>query len=166
MKVQTMTEREAKEASAPPVLPDGEYDCEIGVAVEKQSKSSGMWMFEIDIRILLDNDKTRTVRDWVMTEGKAAWRLRQFCGAFDLMAEYEAGNINASDMERRSGRVSLKTEPGDDQYGPKNRIKAYLAVASAPTPRPRPQPGRQPAMAASTGADLGDDDIPFSPEWR
>lgn len=156
MKINPMSEKEARDAATPPPLPAGDYDCEIAVAVETVSKSSGMGMFEIDLRVFTDDGRTRTVRDYVMTEGKAAWRLRQCCVGLGLLAQYDAGEVGSYDFEGRSGRVSLIVEEDKNGlYPPKNRVKAYIVPGT-----PRPLQSAKPRQPVSAGHDL-DDEIPF-----
>ena len=158
MKVKPMSAQEQKNAEAPPLLPDGDYDFEIIGATEKQSKNSGMMMFELQLRILLEDDKSRLLRDYVMTEGAAAHRLRQVCECVGLLRHYEQGDIDAQDFENLAGRATLMTQADKTgTYADQNRVKRYLPANGAAPPMQRPAAPKRPVMA---DADL-DDDIPF-----
>lgn len=147
-----------KEANTGLLLPPGDYDFEIVGAEETFSKNTGLGMFALELRVISDAGEERKIRDYVMTEGKAAFRLRQLCEACGLLEAYERGELSGFDFERRTGRVKLGVEKSEE-YGDKNRVKAYLVpsqngAASMPPPRPR-----QEALPAAASA--MDDEIPF-----
>ena len=160
MKFAPMSEKEARDASAPAPLPNGDYDFEVISAVEKNSKSSGMGMFELELKVYKPDGGFRTIRDYVMTEGKAAWRLRQCCEGLGLVSQYEQGDLTQADFQGASGRCALITqEDPTGQYSPQNRVKTYIKAQSSARPAQRSQP--QHAMATAGSADDLDDEIPF-----
>ena len=154
MKFNPMSEQEANSGLC---LPTGEYDFEIIKAEETNSKSSGLGMFALELRVIGDDGVERRVRDYVMTEGKAAYRLRQCAVGCMLLEQYNAGELTGFDFEGRTGRVRLGIEKSE-QYGDRNRVMSYVQPgreASADRPR-TPSRVRERVPAA----DL-DDEIPF-----
>lgn len=166
MKFNPMSEQDARIASAPPVLPNGDYDCQVTCAIEKNSASSGMGMFEIEIKVFTGDAKTRMVRDYVMTEGKAAWRLRECCEGLGILDRYDAGDVSEHDFADRTGRVRLSTEPATEAYPAKNRVKRYLAPTTHQNAPARQSARNTQRQTASAGGGDIDDDIPFACEWR
>lgn len=151
------TPKTEEEIQAEMLLPDGEYDFTVAKAEEKTS-SSGNPMIALDLHVYRPDGGFFTVKDWVLE--KFARKLRNFCGALGLMAQYEKGELSAKLIEGRSGRCIIASEKGrkkDDgsgEYPPKNVIKDYVLPKAA---KALSESERAPAQTPLAS----DDEIPF-----
>lgn len=142
MKFQPAT---ADEVATSGLMEAGEYN---GTVVEATEKVSGSGNEMIEIRIDLDTPSggTYSVYDWLLGMDSMAWKLRHFAESANLVAKYDAGELGAEDVQGSLIRCRIIVEKGDDEYGPRNRIKDYVERTST-----------APAVAASASTD----DVPF-----
>ena len=154
MKFAPKTEEEIrKEQEKRGAWPPGIYDAEVTSAVDKISKS-GNDMIELTLQVYHPDDgATRQVFDWLVEA--MAFKLRHFCEATGLSAAYDAGSLEAWQLEGKSVKVKL----GIDAKAEIKRNKVMDYVVSTDAPHVRPAPMRAPAT--SKPADPFGDDIPF-----
>jgi len=139
--------------------PNGVYDAEI-VSAEEKISSKGNDMIEMTLNVYHE-DTQRQMKDWLVEA--MAFKLRHCCDAAGLSDAYEAGTLDAWQLESKSVKVKLTTESyiGSDGVSRKrNKIADYVApeVATARAPTRASAPANRPA---SKPADPFGDDIPF-----
>lgn len=151
VKFSPKTDRELAEAN---LWPAGEYDFEIVGAEDTQSKKSGADMIKLTV-CLFRGDARKNVFDYLMDA--VAYKVKHFCDAVGLAAEYERGELTAEMCKGRVGRCMVKVgeQPG---YDPKNEIRDYVKRKEGVPGEDIPSSPRVPAKAAA-GAE--DDGIPF-----
>lgn len=152
------TPKSEAELSSDALWPVAEYDFEVSSAEEAQSKA-GNDMVKLTLYVFNDKGDKRTVFDYLVSSEKAIFKVRQFAASVGLLAEYEAGELNAYDMQGRTGRLRLgwKEDPG---YQAQNTVSFYLpAKDTIANPEMRRQSMRKQERVAAP-ADL-DDEIPF-----
>lgn len=131
------------------LLPAGIYDFEVTAARNKIS-NAGNDMIEIELKVFHD-DGSATVKDYLMEA--VAYKMRHFCAAAGLMAQYDSGELDDIDCIGATGKVKLeiskcKQKPNSDEcYPDKNGVKDYIVPEGGAKPASR-EPG-------------SDDDIPY-----
>lgn len=138
MRFQAKTEKEIQEEK---LIPEGDYDFTVVRAEEAVSKK-GNPMLKITLGVYMSNGTQRLVNDYLMEA--VAYKLRHFCDSVGVLKDYEAGCVNAPDLEGRSGKVRLIIKEQKD-FPDKNEVKDYLIDAT-------PTEAKQPASS--------DDDMP------
>lgn len=155
--------KSADEIAESGLMPDGDYDFTVSGAEDAISKSSGNEMMVLDVKVFDGDGGSRTVRDYLVSSEKGIRKIRSFAVAVGMLAEYEAGQMDAPDLAGRSGRCKVKTDKSEG-YEPKNAVAYYMDPAKQKTAGVAPVVRRAPAPAARApvmaGADL-DDEIPF-----
>lgn len=138
VKTNPKTEEQIREEM---LLPAGEYDFEVIKAEDKVSRN-GNEMIKVELAVFRPNGSRQYVYDYLME--KMAFKLRHFCYAVGIGAQYEAGAVTATDCEGRMGRAALivDTQPG---YPPKNAVRDYIVQegptrVAAPNAAPKPAP--------------------------
>lgn len=121
MKTTPKTEKEIYEAN---LLPPGWYPFTIGEATEKKSKA-GNEMIELNVRVYKDAGFI-FIRDFLMDSGFAAFKLRHCSDTCGILDQYEAGGIEACDLEGKEGfcKVTIKKDK-NGQYPDQNNIADY-----------------------------------------
>lgn len=156
MKFAPKTEEELRaEAEKRGAWPPGIYDADITSAVEKLSKA-GNDMIELTLQIYHPEDgATRQVFDWLLEA--MAYKLRHCCEAAGLSDAYNAGSLEAYQLEGKSVKVKLGIDTKAEIK--RNRIIDYV-VSNDP---PHVQSARAAAGArpASKPDDPFGSDIPF-----
>lgn len=142
-------ERADRQSSRHP-WPKGVYDFEVASAKDNEEKG----YIELDVVIFADDGEERHVKDWLTP--KAMYKLRHFCEAAGLIAEYDAGELVANLCSGITGKCEVKIEKGRKKEGggffdDQNRIADYLKREDAVKPG---------ARAGSTER-VPEDDIPF-----
>lgn len=148
MRFDPKSESDIQESS---LLPEGEYDFTITGAEEKTSKA-GNDMIALSLNVFDEEGRTHKVRDWLLAGDKGARKLRGFCEAVNLLAEYDGGEVTAEMMPEQSGRVKIKINPAGD-YPASNGVVYYIRPKSD-GPKKFGAPPRKLAPAL-------DDDLPF-----
>jgi hypothetical protein len=158
VKVTPKTDKQLKEEM---LIPIGEYDFTVADAEEKES-AKGNPMIALKLTIHMPSGGERTVRDWLMTSSPSMeYKLRHFCQAIGMGAEYGSGEIHAEDMAHRGGRVIIN-QKDDEKYGVQNGVKDYVVPEesdAAPAPRPTQPPIVRPVSQAKMVMD--ESEIPF-----
>jgi hypothetical protein len=154
MKFKPVSEQEADAQSAN-LWPDGEYDFEVKVAEEKEAKS-GNDMFALELWIFDDGGGRKNVFDYLVLSEKSAWKLRHFASSCGMILQYEGGAMMAGEMEGRTGRCTIGTQPAKDGYAAKNVVRGYVKASGA-----APVTQRPPAQRVKAPAGDIDDEIPF-----
>ena len=154
MRVQPKTEEQLKEEGQGPreLLRDGVYPFTVSMATEKISSSSGKEMIELKLEVFNADGVAHWVYDY-LTDGKMGYKIRHFAETVGLMRQYEQGDMEAADMEGRSGYVNIGCEGARDGFPAKNRVVDYCL------PKPSARQVSQP-KARVTSTDF-DDEIPF-----
>ena len=154
MKFAPKTEREIAEEN---LFPKGEYDFEIVSGHDTISKSSGVEMIELKVRIFDEDGRSSWVTDYLLE--KIAYKLRHAAEACGLLADYENGVLEGESFTGKTGRckVSIQVDK-TGAYADKNGIQDYLVPKEGVAERTS-APAKRRQMAA-VGNDLGDD-IPF-----
>lgn len=125
------------------LLPEGEYDFDIIGAEEAVSKSNNP-MIKLTLRVYAQDGNTTQVYDYLLAA--LEYKLKHFCDATGLIAEYESGNLSADMCLNRSGRAMFKIDKDKTgKYDDKNVVKDYV-------PGQHPTSGDHPYMK---------EDIPF-----
>lgn len=168
----------AEEIATAGLLTPGIYPFEFMDAMDTFS-TAGNEMIKVKLRVFGPGGEAH-VYDYLMGEGKSAYKLRHCCEVVGLLSDYEKGNLVAQQLLDRTGYVKLGVEDGKNGYLPQNKVKDYVkAPADQPQtqtqPRPmsavpplNPAPGKAatPASLAAAGMTAGgkfddDLDIPF-----
>lgn len=124
MKITPRSEEEIRLAS---LWPEGEYDFEIAAATEKLSSSSNP-MIELACRVF-NGGGERMVKDWLLE--KVEYKLRHFAFAIGLGVAYENGDLDATLMVGRAGRLKLGIEKAKGDFPPKNKVVDYIVADAA-----------------------------------
>lgn len=161
---QPMSKEEADAGGRGSVWRVGTYDFEVHDAADDVSKSSGEEMIKLTLYVFDTAGDKRTVFDYLPSAEKAQWKVRGFCQAVGLVAQYESGELDVNDIYQRTGKLKLGIRKAQGEYPESNMVTAYIDAPDQPpraarpsAPAQRTPAARQPARAA---ADL-DDEIPF-----
>lgn len=108
----------------------GEYKLEIIRAEIKDTKSGDNRMLQVDF-IIVNQPLSKNVTDYLLfpdgsdmkRDNARKLRLKKFAEAFDI----DLKSTEDKDMVGHTGWVILGEEP-NDQYGPQNRIRSYIAT--------------------------------------
>lgn len=105
------------------VMPKGDYAFEVVHAIEGPSKSSGVPMITLTVKI--DNGMAlKEIKDYLVST--VPWKIQQFAEAAGLMDEFDSGSLDYVQCTGAKGMCRVDIE-SSEQYGDKNVIKAYLA---------------------------------------
>lgn len=159
MKFQPKSEAEFATAG---LWPASIVDFEVIEATDEISKSSGAEMVKLKIYLFNDRGEKRTVFDYLVSSEKALFKVHQFAKATGLLGAYEAGEMEALDMQGRTGRCKIAIQ-SDPQYGDKNVIREYLPQSSMSPAPLAPAPARS---APRGGGSIESDEIPFASCWQ
>jgi|SRR5690348_2998784 len=160
MKFQPLSEEEAA-AQSGGTWPNGTYDFEVREATEKESKSSGAAMIELELWIYDQAGDRRLVFDYLVES--VGWKLRQFATSCGLLPQYDKGVLMANEMVGRTGKceIAIRKQEG---YADKNVVKAYVKAAAGTVPvrhAPASKVKAPPLWTEKAPAGDIDDDIPF-----
>lgn len=142
-------------------FPPGEYDYEISSAEDTQSKA-GNDMIHITLFIFNSEGHKRIVHDYLLDS--AAWKIKQLAASCGMLAKFESGEIEAYELEGKTGRCRLRVE-SSEQYGSQNKIHAYIAAPGGTGYTGRSSPAPMGRGTTQAGDDLSDE-IPFAPCWQ
>lgn len=171
------TPKSEKQLKEEMLIPKGDYPFTVDDAEETTSKEKGNPMFAVKLKVELPDGKTRIVRDWLMV-GTASmeYKLRHFCAATGLLDKWNAGKIEASDMYRAQGIVSIIQKDDGGDFGLQNKVKDYVVpedgaegadLATNTAKVTRTQPASTIGTPVGAGQEWGGkgpmsaDDIPF-----
>lgn len=140
------SDEELNELNNPSLLSDGEYTFTIRTAEESLSRS-GIPMLKVSMSV-----SERLITDYILTDGKMAFKFKHFCASLNLLSDYQLGKIDLVTLRGKSGTCVIGSQKGnlkDDGtcYPDKNVIKDYVKSSHPAQPKSSTQPV--------------DDDIPF-----
>lgn len=157
MKFQPKTEKELAEEN---LLEEGVYPFEISGAEDAVSKSSGLDMIVLTVRVYKPDGSFNLITDYLSSSEKAQFKLRNICKAVGLLSHYDAGQLSSEQFIGKTGEVKLKIQkdPGG-QYPDKNSVGSYVVPKEGEEPVELPK-GALDKLTSSKDDDLADD-IPF-----
>ena len=126
MEFKPKTEKDVSEAA---LAPADEYDFEVLNAEDSISKNNNP-MIKVTIGIYIDGKVKNRIFDYLLPSMEA--KLRHFCDTVGLLAQYEAGTLEAADCSGRSGCVRIAIAPAKGGYLAKNVVKDYVCRAAKP----------------------------------
>lgn len=151
MRYEVMSEEDVKKARTN-TFEAGEYDFTVVEAEDTFSKSSGKEMFKLTLGVYV-GDKKRSVFDYVMAEGKMAWKLRHLCDSLGILDKYETGALISPDLTGKSGKAKFDVQEGEGSFSDKNVVVDYIKRSTGAF-----VPSGHPVAAAP---DFDSDEIPF-----
>jgi hypothetical protein len=151
------TPKSEQEVASGGLWPAGTYDFQVVSAEETTSKSSGADMIKLTLHVFNDHGAKITVFDYLVGTEKAQFKVRGFAAAVGLIESYDAGALDAFEMEGRSGQCKLAIQKDTTgQYGDKNSVASYLTPVGG-VAKPKASIAK-PARAVVANLD---DEIPF-----
>lgn len=154
MKTTPKTEKEIAEAN---LLPKGTYPFTVGSAEEKTSKA-GNEMLVVNLKVYRGEGFV-FVKDYLMDTEMGAYKLRHIADACGVLASYESGNLEASELAGREGWVKIGIKKDKDgNYPDQNQALDYYKE------EPKAAVKETAASASSTNPSAPteeDDEIPF-----
>lgn len=139
------------------LFPAGVYDFTVEEAEDTKSKAKGNDMIKAKLRVFGPDDREQILTDYLMAKpAMCLMKLVDFCESVGLASRYNAGSIDASTIEGRSGKVELKINLNEGtSFAPKNEVAQYVPGT----------PASRVAAPAAKGkphvADKEDEDVPF-----
>lgn len=124
MKITPRSEEEFKSRN---LIDPGTYDFVIFDATEKVSKNSGDPMIELILKVTDMNRRVHTLYDYLMDKEPMDYKIRHLYESLGLISKYDSGNIDASDLHNKKGKVQIiiqKDKKGI--YSDKNSVKDYI----------------------------------------
>ena len=148
------------------VWPAGWYSATISDAPDgciERLSSNGNMMFETNFIVYNDEGKHRTVKAYILAEGKAAFQLRSAAEAFGVLDEYRAGSLGEDDLKGKSAFVKLGTQSDPNgTYPDKNVILDYkmtlpgkVSASDVKASMPKEKPSKEKTEQVI------DDSVPF-----
>lgn len=132
----------------------GEYDYEINSAAEEVSKKSGVDMIHLKVHVFNQEGAYKIVDDYLLDA--IPHKPRHIAEAHGLLPQYEAGKLNAVDLQGRTGRCKLAIQKDKEKvYPDKNVINDYLV------PEENQSQSAEPPLTRPDGRSELDDTIPF-----
>lgn len=122
MRFDVLTE-EQLEAMKRKLLP-GIYTFEVIDASEKVSKSTNKPMIELILKIYDNNGFEFIIYDYLVSDQKSSWKIKDFCESIGKPEIYQTGTINVLSLAGNSGRLATKIERYQERD--KARVKEYL----------------------------------------
>lgn len=155
-----------EDAAAINLMPKGEYDAVVKVAVEKTSKASGNEMIELDLTVYGPGGEQKTVRDWLVFTDTGHAKIQRFCKSADLWDIYQAGEICADSLRDASVRVKIVVKEGQDGFQASNKVADYLPRKLPVNPQADRElrgvdPSKRTAALAAQGPPTPDAECPF-----
>lgn len=151
LKFEALTDQQIEEQSYFPV---GEYGFQVTEAKQHISQNTGNESIKLTLKVFKPDGNFQFLNDYLTV--KYIKKIKHFCDAAGLQAQYSSGTLRPEDCVNKSGTVKLKLKNQDtDQYATRNEIDDYIVAATVD-----PQAPLSPAPATNA-ADM-DDDIPFS----
>ena len=149
------TPKSEKELASDGLWPAGTYDFEV-IESDEATSASGNDMVKLKIFVFNDEGAKRTVFDYLVGTESAQFKVRGFAAAVGLLEEYESGEMDAVEMQGRTGKCKLTIQKDKSgAYPDKNGIASYVAE-----PVTVGSVEKKTVRAKTKPADL-DDEIPF-----
>lgn len=154
-----------------PLLEKGIYDFEIISSEYKLTKDGKSYNLVLKLKVYDQAGKPYFIWDYIpINSPTMKWKLRHLCKAIGLIEAYEQSSLYSESLLNKSGRVSVKIRPGNEEFPPKNAIEDYIAGENSDqfshsthmnTNNYSPLQKQNSYDAAKNGNDFVDDDIPF-----
>ena len=145
------TPKSEEELQTEQLAPPGTYPFTITSAEEKTSKKDQP-MFKLAVTLHSEDGRDWFAYDYV-SPGFMAHKLRHLCSGVGILDKYEAGTLEAHDLQGRQGFCDVIVQKGKGEFGPKNAIKDYLHGGTD-----KAAPAKGAPVAGGTGVE---DDVPF-----
>lgn len=156
--------------------PPGDYDFTVAEATDEISKASGQEMIKLILHVFNRDGQKRTVFDYLLSGEKGQWKVRHAAEAIGMLPQYEAGELDTSEMIERSGKLKLRIKPAQGEYQAGNSVVDYIPAAPGSQKalpltstmragNPAPRGGSAGANVKRSTQDI-EDEVPFGPEWR
>ena len=105
---------------------DGDYKAEIHRVEERQSRA-GNDMVEIVVKVFNGDGAHIFVRDYIVCNLQFhLQRLKKLCAACEPEIDFEAGELDTTQLVDQTVMVTLKTEDGQDGFEDRNVVKTYM----------------------------------------
>jgi hypothetical protein len=137
------------------LCPEGWHEAEVLDSTEKVSSSNNE-MIELRLKVYTPNGE-RMMRDWLLPSFPK--KLKHFCDATGMDAQYKLGTLTAADCLGKSVMVEVVHKTGKGEYEGRTNANAAdykkverSSVAARPKPAPKPMPAN---------VEISPDDIPF-----
>lgn len=142
------------------LLPEGLYDIEV-VDAEERTSQKGNQMIALTLEARHPDGYPSRVWDYLVSTPAAVFKIKQFCDAAGLTAEFTAGTLTESHCRGRRLKAKVFVESGRDGYQDRNAVREYVATSDIGGGGIATMPEQVQATAAAAPAAVGDDDIPF-----
>lgn len=146
MRVTPISEAEAADAG---LRKRGLYDFEVTDAKEEVSKN-GNDQIKMMVKLYDTEGKSFSLFDYLSSTEAMAYKVRHFASAAGLIAQYERGELKASDCLGKTGRAQVGIEKAKNGFPAKNNISDYVPVT-----------GQRQPLVQSVPVEEIDDEIPF-----
>jgi hypothetical protein len=113
------------------LLPEGLYDIEV-VDAEERSSKKGNAMIALTLEVRHPDGYPSRVWDYLVSTPAAVFKIKQFCDAAGLTAEFMAGTLTEAHCRNRKLKAKIFVDGGRDGYQDRNSIKEYVPTASSP----------------------------------
>lgn len=137
------------------LLEKGDGDYEVIKAVRKDSKSNGLPMIELQLKVWDHNGTQGLVYDYLMLTGSkfSLRKIRHFCYSNGMESFYESGKLSASDCEGKTGKCYIGIQKDKNGQYPDKNIIADYTMSNVNSNSLNNKNGLEPPVH--------DDDIPF-----
>ena len=111
------------------LIPPGTYDFEVLAALDKVSQK-GNDMIELKINVFGPDGRQKHVYDYLVASdhGLCIRKIKHFASSVGLTDQYEAGVLDATNLEGKTGKVLIVIED-DPTYGRQNKVSDYATAA-------------------------------------
>lgn len=159
------TPKSEEECQAENMCPEGEglpFTVLDSAEVEsKNPKNAGRSMIKLKLAVHARDGFDYHVYDYV-ADWFLAFKFRHFFYSVGMAAQYEKGEVTASDgrLKGKQGFCNIEIEPAKNGYQAKNKVGDYVPNPNAPTASFTTNPPAITGTSPATPAP-GDDDVPF-----
>lgn len=127
-----LTEEEVQKERQFALLEPGTYDFTVTKATFSKSQK-GNPMIELQLLTWDNEGKERVVFDYLVSTAGMNWKIRHFCEAVGLKAEYEARKFSEDLCPNARGRAIIsiqkgKQKPDGSYYKDKNVVDDYVIL--------------------------------------
>ncbi len=142
-------------ADATTTWPDGDYEATLVKVDDEPSKNTGAEMLTLTFKVY-NGSKEITLKDYIVAPS-TVFKLKKLAVALGEGVAFGLGKFDPCDHLNANLLLTLATEESDD-YGDKNKIKAYKPLSRTPA-----AVAAKPVGAMPLGDTITDKDIPFAP---
>lgn len=131
----TLTDEEILAVKNEGLLPEGAYAFVVR-GIKAKISQAGNPMLEVQLGILDKDGNERSIFDYIVASRKMMFKLKHFCDALGMSAEYAEGKFDPMKCIGKKGAALVMIQKGNmkedgTSYPDKNAIKDY-AKASKP----------------------------------